>query len=541
MAIFLSFDVQGQYNLSTEWAKQIGSSQQETARIVKSSESGEYFAVGTFKDFTDLETDPELEYIVEDGIVWTEASMSFLAKYSENGDLIWGKAFVYMTISDFAITNDNEIVLTGRYGNSDIDADPGEGEHILEGSVGGVSSCAVIKLDENGDFVWAANGGSMHLDAGITATCVQTDNEGNVYFGGEINRYTQFKSSNGAEFTLELHHRHSNGRYLMKLNSSGEFIWWELIDGYDLSLVKIIVDNPNRILLAGTASGGFWVDPFGTDEFISLSGIPAAPYLLAYSLDGDFLAAKVFREFYRFKDIEMDDSKNIYLAASYEGYIDADPGPGVDNMYALSGEEGAIIKLNNNWEYLWGNAYASVEHIELDVAQDVVALGSRFIDPLLTDEFFALYGITSHGLDTFIDSLQTLTYMGLALSDDNSIITTGYFYGELEFETEEGATVLVSEGSSDIILIKKRYDGLLEIENDITALLDIQVYPNPTKDILTIESEARFKLVNVYDLYGNSLISESSNVLSLEHLSSGVYLMVVETDEGLYKSRVVKR
>jgi len=75
---------------------------------------------------------------------------------------------------------------------------------------------------------------------------------------------------------------------------------------------------------------------------------------------------------------------------------------------------------------------------------------------------------------------------------------------------------------------------------DISAL-GIVVYPNPTKDVITIETRLDIE-VEVYDMIGNKVISESNvKRLDLSKLSNGIYNMSIIYDGTRYSKKVIKQ
>tara|TARA_R110002020_G_scaffold59414_4_gene162008 strand:+ start:21489 stop:25043 length:3555 start_codon:yes stop_codon:yes gene_type:complete len=75
---------------------------------------------------------------------------------------------------------------------------------------------------------------------------------------------------------------------------------------------------------------------------------------------------------------------------------------------------------------------------------------------------------------------------------------------------------------------------------DISAL-GIVVYPNPTKDIITIETRLDID-VELYDMIGNKVISESNTKrLDLSNLSNGIYNMSILYDGNRYSKKVIKQ
>ena len=75
---------------------------------------------------------------------------------------------------------------------------------------------------------------------------------------------------------------------------------------------------------------------------------------------------------------------------------------------------------------------------------------------------------------------------------------------------------------------------------DISAL-GIVVYPNPTKDVITIETRLEIQ-VELYDMIGNKVISESNvRRLDLSKLSNGIYNMSILYNNVRYSKKVIKQ
>lgn len=74
---------------------------------------------------------------------------------------------------------------------------------------------------------------------------------------------------------------------------------------------------------------------------------------------------------------------------------------------------------------------------------------------------------------------------------------------------------------------------------------DLVVYPNPTDDILTISAKEKFTQYQVIDMQGKVIKTgnlSSGNVINLEHLQSGQYVVLLQTQEGsLIREKIVKR
>ena len=70
-----------------------------------------------------------------------------------------------------------------------------------------------------------------------------------------------------------------------------------------------------------------------------------------------------------------------------------------------------------------------------------------------------------------------------------------------------------------------------ELEN-VQSIL----YPNPTNDLVTIETnQENFEGVEVYDLRGTLILSSDANIVNLSTFNSGIYLFRIKGDPSIYK------
>lgn len=69
------------------------------------------------------------------------------------------------------------------------------------------------------------------------------------------------------------------------------------------------------------------------------------------------------------------------------------------------------------------------------------------------------------------------------------------------------------------------------------AKSEFNVYPNPATDVLFIHSDKGLKSINIYDSAGRKVLHDNRNTsgevsVPVNHLSNGLYLLHIETEEG---------
>jgi hypothetical protein len=66
---------------------------------------------------------------------------------------------------------------------------------------------------------------------------------------------------------------------------------------------------------------------------------------------------------------------------------------------------------------------------------------------------------------------------------------------------------------------------------------NLSIYPNPAKDILTIKGS--YRSVDVFDILGNLVLSsEATKNINVSKLSSGVYMLNINTENGVSTQKI---
>ncbi len=73
----------------------------------------------------------------------------------------------------------------------------------------------------------------------------------------------------------------------------------------------------------------------------------------------------------------------------------------------------------------------------------------------------------------------------------------------------------------------------------------LKVYPNPVTDILNIESQSKVKSISVFDATGRNVLTSEINQtkfnVDLSKLTSGSYIVTVQTENGSQSAKVIKK
>ncbi len=118
---------------------------------------------------------------------------------------------------------------------------------------------------------------------------------------------------------------------------------------------------------------------------------------------------------------------------------------------------------------------------------------------------------------------------GLVIGDIINGNTAGIYF-------DYNLPIVTNATSTEIVEVLKIDNFVLN--NQIT------IYPNPTSDIINIQAENGIELqeVMIYNLQGSELMSFKQHLAAIDvsELSTGIYFLLIKTDSGLVKHRLVK-
>lgn len=89
--------------------------------------------------------------------------------------------------------------------------------------------------------------------------------------------------------------------------------------------------------------------------------------------------------------------------------------------------------------------------------------------------------------------------------------------------------------------VKRAVDliGLKEIKEDVK----FEIYPNPAKDVLNINSTKDVNLIEIFDMLGRKQISKTGNQkqIDVSSLKRGMYIMSIGLDDKILRRKIIKR
>jgi hypothetical protein len=238
----------------------------------------------------------------------------FVAKMDTSGNVLWVKQIGAGSISQradsIALDQNGNIYLCGAFHNP-TDFNPGTGQYILTSNL---SDIFALKLDNDGNFIWAGKMGGDGFNTGSAITC---STDGKVYITGSASQTIDFDPGTGSHI-ITIPQLSGNRVFLMQLDSNGNFQWVKDFGGngggYSLN-----TNIDNSITVGGSYqntcdfSGGL-----GTAVRTSIGNEDS--FIANFSSAGTFNWVKCIggsgNE--RFIGIENDSSGNIYAGGNFD-------------------------------------------------------------------------------------------------------------------------------------------------------------------------------------------------------------------------------
>lgn len=424
--------------------------------------AGNIYIAGTFVGTGDFDPGPGVFNLTSAGS--SNSIDAYILKLDSSGNFLWVKQIENEHVCEaLTITLDDagNIYIGGVFSGS-TDFDPGAGTYILETSpsqtANAVNDAFLLKLDNNGNFIWAKQfGGNISNNA---VNDVAVDHAGNVYAGGIFQAASDFDPGPGI---LEFMTGAIDG-YLLKLNPQGNLVWAKQISSlpslnfYNF-LMSMTIDNAGNVYGTGRPA----------DMFLDSSMLGA--YVVKLDTDGNLSWVKQFTGSCQPRSITVDATGNVLTAGDFYTPSDFDPGP---NSYILQSPltpnviHCFISKLDNNGNFIWakplyGDYGITGYTVKADLAGNVYTAGS-FLSTVDFDPGTGYYPLTATGLasNIFVTKLSSsgnfvwakkagscayAEAFGMAIDSKPNVFITGLALSGGHFDN----TILSDAGSTQFI------------------------------------------------------------------------------------------
>ncbi len=450
-----------------EWVKKIGGQSIDIGESISIDKQNNIYSVGIFYGTVDFDLGPGIFNLTTSGFG------IFILKQNIDGDFIWAKKIDLNTFSYnakeaniVADSNGNCYITISFLGT--IDVDPGI--NIFNIKSKGDRDFCVLKLDNNGNFIWVKTFGGIGWDI---VRSIALDQSGNVYLTGHFRETIDFDPG-PAQYNLNSSGQ--NDIYILKLDSNGNFLWAKSIGGIDWDRgYSIEIDQSENIYITGLFNGMVDFNPGSGNYYLSSSG-GTDVFILKLDTNGNFLWAKSIGGIGGDEgfSIEIYLSGNVYISGWFQDTVDFDPGSGNYYLSSSGGSDAFILKLDTNGNFLWVKSIGGIDRdqarsIILDQSENVYISG-WFQDTVDFNPGPGQYILSSSGnVDIFILKLNNtgnfvwgISIGGIGVDVEHSIISDqldniyliGSFEETVDFDPGIDTFFLSSNGYFDAFILK---------------------------------------------------------------------------------------
>lgn len=470
---------------------------------------------------------------------------SYIAKFDNSGNPVWAKSFGgNYDDNATAITIDvsGNCYITGYFISPAMVC----GTTTLVNS--GAGDFFVIKLDVNGNYIWAKNFGDGGANQGNSIAC---DTGGNVFVTGFYNNPTLTIG------TYTLNNSGNDDIFVTKLDASGNVIWAQ---GFGDNLTDaangITTDASGNVFVTGFFKSGFL--PVGTSTLTNSSPASADIFIVKLANNGVVLNSACAGDFLDevATGINIDLMGNVILTGYY---FSPTLSIGTSTLTSYGSRDIIVIKCNNNLNFLWaGGGGGSSDDYGYGIDSD--GFGNIYINGH-NHSFLATFGtqtVTTNGgvgdgiliaYNTagnviWVDGVGGTSDEGwnaLSLDGAGNIYCAGYFSSS---SVSVGTTSLTSNGSADLLIAKMLLATDIAEASGFNHDLFV-LYPNPTSGQFSLKHTFTNETirVEVSNSSGELIHTQSHpNAITefdLRDIPKGIYFIRLYSEENFITKKLI--
>ncbi|HQQ96158.1 MAG TPA: FG-GAP-like repeat-containing protein [Cyclobacteriaceae bacterium] len=495
-----------------------GNPNTDRGKSVITDAGGYVYLVSEFRGTGDIDPGPA---VVTKTATGTDL---ILVKIDPSGNTVWIKTINSATAQDIALDDSGNIFLTGGF-SSTIDFDPGPGVSNLTSL--GYNDAFVLKLDNDGNYIWAKSFGTTNPnDFGYS---IAVDPSGNVITSGQIAGLADLDPGPGVSMVTPTGY----GAFVQKLDTNGNFVWGITFSGSsNIDAARAVTtDGVGNVYVTGLFTGTSDFDP-GPGTFTMTALTYSNVFVAKLTANGIFSWAKSFggSGWDYGNSITVDQLGNVYTAGQFGGPADFDPGPGVFTLSTALG--GFVSKLDNNGNFVWATAQGSggwftINSIALDTSGDVYTTG-YFLGSADFDPGPGTFTIVPNSYDVFVSKLTSAgnfvwatSFGGPNREDGNAITidpfdniyTTGSYETTANFNPGACVNSFTAAGGADLFL-QKMSTGIVGPPPTFSSFTPTSGYPGATVT-LTGTNFSTVPGINVVRFNGVQSIVTASTATSI--------------------------
>ena len=218
-------------------------------------------------------------------------------------------------------------------------------------------------FSQNLNYQWTKTIGGVGNDV---ATCVISDNSGNIYVAGNFNDSIDFDPGAGTSFSGK---PTRPGAFFQKFDTLGNLIWVKTIFGRPIDVNSICVDSDDNLYATGKFYGpnqplgqtdSIDFDP-GPDTLHLPDGTGYDIYVLKLDKHGNLKWAHTIYGAEIFPgEIVADEEDNIVLCGELKGTFDFDFGAGIFELTGTGSKNIFMMKMDSLSNFIWAKAFHNI-------------------------------------------------------------------------------------------------------------------------------------------------------------------------------------
>ncbi len=456
----------------------------------------------------------------------------YISKTDSSGNLIWIHYFQnnsQIGLFEFVglkVNSANEIVVVGNFtGLIDFDFSDA-GVDTLRSHFPTYTDYFVAKYDPSGSYQWAFSIGDP-TTSDIVAQAMTILPNDNIVIAANPNGTIDVDPG------IAVHNNIGGNGNVICYDNNGNYVWNNNISN---TTSYCILNNS----LESDIGGNVFMATVGYYK-LTLTAFDNAGSRSSEMTIGDFPAGARVNP----QSLLTDKSTGeIYVAGTYGGMVDFDPGSNVVYRTSSSAmfQDGFIAKYDRFLNFIWVQTYegeCSFGNFSLDFyGADIAAVGNLagtidFGNSTIlsaSSSFSPFYiklnstGITQSGFT--IDGFGR--FNSIHSFPNNSFATTGLISDNTDMDPTSGTLILNATASNHFCAVYQSPVQTSVVENAIDIIV---AYPNPAMNFVDLKISSRLfgETYTIYDITSKAVLSgelvTENTTINLENIASGIYTL----------------
>ncbi len=460
--------------IDLEWAFASGNSGQDWFAQTALDPDGNLYAAGSFQGTVDFQPGAEVIALTAN----PGQHHGVVAKYDPDGKLLWVRQFVGQNLATGPIAVDaaGQVVVAGNYQGSFIDLNPDPDAEQLH-PVGGWQNGFVVKLDNNGNFIW---GTTPATNSSLSISDIAIAESNRIVLTGAFSGNVSFGSAS-------LGPSAANDIFIWELNSDGQHFWVGTIGGPGFDGSSSLAATPDGGLVLTGYYGGWQghsidvdPDPQGVHTLPGVGGSDAfivkldTQRRLAWA--GRISSSNDVGTSWR---LAADHTGSVLVSGHFRGLADFVFPSGTISRSSSAFQDAYLLKLDADGNIMWlntlqggaPNGQANLLHVAVNATGAIYAAGTFFGPFDFDPDPSAAHTMTPYGShDIFLLALDSAGHFqwserfggtaievpyGLTVSNAGELYLSGYIESPADFATSSQAPYLLPfQGWQDMFLAR---------------------------------------------------------------------------------------